>query len=269
MNRILTNKLSFKDVMIVPNTSFVNSHKDVNMVSSLKFRKSHQTWQGVPIISKQQDLSRYNVLARKKQLPCFSRAQSLALVAANELPEFMHASDTYMLTFTINDLSNIDRLMERVNVRFVNFEAENGHSVKLMTTCAMFHEKHPKTTIMAGPVVTPEAVESLIKEGGVDLVKVGNANSRRFGVGYPEISAIIECVEAANDHKAHVVSCDVHDFRDVAKPFCAGASFVALDNPSDLMIDDVETCLRACCCYIGANSIRSIKEHSRFVQIYG
>jgi GMP reductase len=87
---------------------------------------------------------------------------------------------------------------------------------------------------MAGNVVTGEMVEQLILSGA-DIVKVGIGPGSvcttriKTGVGYPQLSAIIECADAAHGLKGHVCAdggCTVPG--DVAKAFAAGADFVML-----------------------------------------
>ena len=95
-------------------------------------------------------------------------------------------------------------------------------------------DKMPDVTIMAGNVVTGEMVEELVL-GGADVVKVGIGpgsvctTRKMTGVGYPQLSAVIECADAAHGLKGFVCSdggCTVPG--DLAKAFGAGADFVML-----------------------------------------
>jgi GMP reductase len=87
---------------------------------------------------------------------------------------------------------------------------------------------------MAGNVVTPEMTEELIL-AGVDIVKVGIGpgsvctTRKMTGIGYPQLSAVIECADAAHGLKGHIIAdggCTVPG--DVVKAFAAGADFVML-----------------------------------------
>lgn len=76
---------------------------------------------------------------------------------------------------------------------------------------ASFRQRFPDKTIMAGNVVTGEMVEELILTGA-DIVKVGIGpgsvctTRKKTGVGYPQLSAVIECADAAHGLGGHVIS---------------------------------------------------------------
>merc|ERR1712084_24303 len=89
-------------------------------------------------------------------------------------------------------------------------------------------------TIMAGNVVTQEMTEELILSGA-DIVKVGIGpgsvctTRKQTGVGYPQLSSVIECADAAHGLGGCIVSdggCTCPG--DVAKAFGGGADFVML-----------------------------------------
>ena len=105
----------------------------------------------------------------------------------------------------------------------------------------MVRKDFKKSIIMAGNVATPEMVQELILHGGVDIVKVGigpgSACTTRLktGVGYPQLSAIDECVHAAHglksEDKRHGLVCGDGGCRlpaDIVKGFAAGADFMML-----------------------------------------
>ncbi|XP_049982047.1 GMP reductase 2 isoform X2 [Alexandromys fortis] len=86
----------------------------------------------------------------------------------------------------------------------------------------------------AGNVVTGEMVEELILSGA-DIIKVGIGpgsvctTRKKTGVGYPQLSAVMECADAAHGLRGHIISdggCSCPG--DVAKAFGAGADFVML-----------------------------------------
>merc|ERR1712039_412825 len=94
--------------------------------------------------------------------------------------------------------------------------------------------KYPAKTIMAGNVVTKEMTEELIFSGA-DIIKVGIGpgsvctTRKQTGVGYPQLSAVIECADAAHGLGGRVVSdggCTCPG--DLSKAFGAGADFVML-----------------------------------------
>merc|ERR1712187_1025286 len=90
------------------------------------------------------------------------------------------------------------------------------------------------TTIMAGNVVTKEMTEELIFSGA-DIVKVGIGpgsvctTRKQTGVGYPQLSAVLECADAAHGLSGRTISdggCTCPG--DICKAFGAGADFVVL-----------------------------------------
>ncbi|EDL98170.1 guanosine monophosphate reductase, isoform CRA_b [Rattus norvegicus] len=73
-----------------------------------------------------------------------------------------------------------------------------------------FAENHPEC-LQAGNVVTGEMVEELILSGA-DIIKVGVGpgsvctTRTKTGVGYPQLSAVIECADSAHGLKGHIIS---------------------------------------------------------------
>ena len=80
----------------------------------------------------------------------------------------------------------------------------------IVESVSEIRSKFPKSIIMAGNVSTPEMVQELVLQGGVDMVKIGigpgSACTTRLvaGVGYPQLSAIIECADAAHGLSSHI-----------------------------------------------------------------
>ena len=106
----------------------------------------------------------------------------------------------------------------------------------------------PNHTILAGNVVTGEMVEELILSGA-DIIKVGIGpgsvctTRKKTGVGYPQLSAVLECADAAHGLGGHIISdggctcpgdvakvchCHIVYIVIVAKAFGAGADFVMM-----------------------------------------
>merc|ERR1711939_852202 len=90
--------------------------------------------------------------------------------------------------------------------------------------------RYPEMTILAGNVVTKELIFS-----GADIIKVGIGpgsvctTRKQTGVGYPQLSAVLECADAAHGLGGRVISdggCTCPG--DVAKAFGAGSDFVML-----------------------------------------
>ena len=110
----------------------------------------------------------------------------------------------------------------------------NGYSEHFVDYVKKIRKNFPNHTIIAGNVVTGEMVEALVF-AGADIIKIGIGGGsvcttrKKTGVGYPQISAVIECADAAHGLGAHVISdggCTTPG--DIAKAFGAGADFVMI-----------------------------------------
>jgi GMP reductase len=116
----------------------------------------------------------------------------------------------------------------------VCIDVANGYTQSFVDFIKEFRQWYPDVVLMAGNVVTPEMTEELIL-AGVDIVKVGIGpgsvctTRKKTGVGYPQLSAVIECADAAHGLQGHIIAdggCSVPG--DVVKAFAAGADFVML-----------------------------------------
>ncbi|XP_050503883.1 GMP reductase 2 isoform X2 [Diabrotica virgifera virgifera] len=117
-------------------------------------------------------------------------------------------------------------------VTFICLDVANGYSQHFVDYVRRVRSAFPNHTIIAGNVVTGEMVEELILSGA-DVIKVGIGpgsvctTRMKTGVGYPQLSAVIECADAAHGLQGHIISdggCTCPG--DVAKAFGAGADFV-------------------------------------------
>jgi GMP reductase len=113
-------------------------------------------------------------------------------------------------------------------------DVANGYSEFFADFVSKVRQKFPNHIIIAGNVVTGDMTQELILKGA-DIVKVGIGPGSvcttriQTGIGYPQLSAIIECAEAAHGMGALIIGdggCTSPG--DVAKAFGAGADFVML-----------------------------------------
>jgi GMP reductase len=120
------------------------------------------------------------------------------------------------------------------HMKFVCIDVANGYSERFASFVKKFRNDYPNVVIIAGNVVTGEMTEELIL-AGADIVKVGIGPGSvcttriQTGVGYPQLSAVIECADAAHGLGGHIIAdggCTCPG--DVAKAFAAGADFVML-----------------------------------------
>jgi GMP reductase len=123
---------------------------------------------------------------------------------------------------------------ENSEIEFICVDVANGYTERFGEAIRRIRNKFPDRTIIAGNVVTADMTQELILSGA-DIVKVGIGPGSvcttrvQTGVGYPQLSAIIECADAAHGLGAHVMAdggCTCPG--DVAKAFGAGADFVML-----------------------------------------
>ena len=118
--------------------------------------------------------------------------------------------------------------------KYICIDVANGYSESFVAFVRKVRSTFPTHVIIAGNVVTSEMTEELILSGA-DIVKVGIGPGSvcttriKTGVGYPQLSAVIECADAAHGLGGHIIAdggCTCPG--DVAKAFAGGADFVML-----------------------------------------
>jgi GMP reductase len=149
-----------------------------------------------------------------------------------------------------NDFTKLCEIMKVVDCNWICIDIANGYIDTFLHFCQCVRAEFPDKIIVAGNVVTRELVEQLILDGGVDIVKVGigpgSACTTRLktGVGMPQLSAVMECSDAAHGVNGHIISDGgITCPGDMAKAFGAGADFVMMggqfaghdQNPGDII----------------------------------
>ena len=238
-------KLGFKDVLIRPKRSTLSSRAQVSLERTFKFRHTGQTWAGIPIMAANMDtvgtFAMATAFARHGLFTAVHKHYSLeewdkffaTLRTGNHSNWLAHvAVSTGILEA---DLDKLDRILERnPDVCFICMDVANGYSEHFVESIGRVRDRHRDRIIIAGNVVTGEMVEQLLLSGA-DIVKVGIGPGSvcttrvKTGVGYPQLSAIIECADAAHGLSGQIISdggCACTG--DVAKAFGAGADFVML-----------------------------------------
>jgi len=134
-----------------------------------------------------------------------------------------------------SDTKKVDEIFKASpQLKFLCIDVANGYSEHFVRYVSEARERHPGIVIMAGNVVTGEMVEELLL-AGADIVKVGIGPGSvcttrvKTGVGYPQLSAVIECADAAHGLGGQIISdggCTTPG--DVSKAFGGGADFVML-----------------------------------------
>lgn len=230
-------KLDYKDVLIIPKRSTIESRSKVVLRRHYKFRNGGE-WFGVPIIAANMDgvgtfemdraLDRYNCLTALTK-----HYSDIDLI--EHLQQKLYGS-VYSLGISDNDLAKFDNVYTIVGNKHIKvcIDVANGYTQQFVNFIQKFRERYRHAILIAGNVVTPEMTEELIL-AGVDVVKVGIGpgsvctTRKMTGIGYPQLSAVIECADAAHGLKGHIIAdggCTVPG--DVVKAFAAGADFVML-----------------------------------------
>ena len=238
-------KLDFKDVLIRPKRSTLSSRKNVDISREYVFRWSQKSFSGVPIIAANMDGVGTMTMAE-----AFVEEGSGLTVALHKhyppdglIAHFeKHGGKPvwYSMGITDDDVAKLKLVLDSAphkegkGIEKLCIDVANGYSEQFVDFVKRTRDLAPDITIMAGNVVTGEMVEELIL-AGADVIKVGIGpgsvctTRKMTGVGYPQLSAIVECADAAHGLEGLVCSdggCVVPG--DLAKAFGAGADFVML-----------------------------------------
>jgi len=243
------NKLDFADVLIRPKRSNLDSRSSVDLHRTFRFSLPHRTveWQGVPIIAANMDtigtfamgeaMARHDALCAIHKYYSVSDWNSLA-------SSWFSRNNRGGLVYTMgmgSDSSNFAELQkalevvkEHPEIEFICADVANGYTQKFVRYVSTIRDAFPDHPIIAGNVVTREMTEALIL-AGANIVKIGIGpgsvcTTRKVaGVGYPQLSAVMECADAAHGLGGYVIAdggCTCPG--DVAKAFGAGADFVMI-----------------------------------------
>jgi len=233
-------KLDFKDVLLRPKRSKIRSRADVDLVREFKFHNSKQVRHGIPIIASNMDtVGTFEMAIALGQHKCYTCIHKYYSV--DQWREFA-ASNKDILPYVAassgiaeGDFERLGDICENVpDVRLICLDVANGYSQFFVEYVEKVRKAFPTHTILAGNVVTGEMTEALIF-AGADIVKVGIGpgsvctTRKKTGVGYPQLSAVMECADSAHGLGAHIISdggCTCPG--DVAKAIGAGADFVML-----------------------------------------
>ena len=233
-------KLDFKDVLIRPKRSALPSRAEVDITRKFTFKHSTNSFSGVPVIASNMDTVGTFEMARA--FAPFGLSVALhkhygvdPLIAFFKTLK-IKSNAFYSMGITQHDRDKFARVMRRAGntIRYVCIDVANGYTETFVDFVARFREAYPQITLMAGNVVTGEMTEELILSGA-DIVKVGIGpgsvctTRSMTGVGYPQLSAVIECADAAHGLGGRICAdggCTSPG--DVAKAFGGGADFVML-----------------------------------------
>ncbi len=260
-------KLDFDDVLIRPKRTRLKTRAEVDLVRTFKTPHCPFEVSGVPIIAANMDstgtLEVAKALAEHKAYTAIHKHYSLdELKAADLNPDY-----NFISFGLVEDISGINETMDALKDKGMNkicLDVANGYTEVFLDFVKKVRDNHPDTLIMAGNVATPDMTEALII-AGADIVKIGIGpgsvcETRSVtGVGFPQLSAIIECGDAAHGVGGQI--CGDGGCRtsgDVSKAFGAGADFVMLGG----MLAGHAQCLNP-------EQLAALEENGNQVEYYG
>jgi GMP reductase len=235
-------KLDFKDVLLRPKRSTLGSRANVDLDRLYSFRHARLEMPVVPVVAANMDtvgtFEMARALASHRILTALHKHYAVDDLVAffSEEAGDAHHHAFYSLGILPDDLAKFEAVRSRTGaaIRWVCIDVANGYTEAFLEFVKRFRERHPEVVLMAGNVVTADITEALIL-AGADIVKVGIGpgsvctTRKMTGVGYPQLSAIIECADAAHGLGGHICGdggCTVPG--DVVKAFGGGADFVML-----------------------------------------
>ena len=247
-------KLDYKDVLIRPKRSTLTSRKEVELHRRYKFlnyepdfpdniREPHiGSYWGIPIMAANMDgvgtMEMADALSEQHLMTCLVKTYSVEELVDFYDPIVNLRTQFVAMSIGISEADEIKfrNVYEQVgsNIKYVCIDVANGYTERFVEFVREFRINYPHIVIIAGNVVTADQTQELILNGA-DIVKVGIGPGSvcttriQTGVGYPQLSAVIECADAAHGLGGHIIAdggCSTPG--DVAKAFAAGADFVML-----------------------------------------
>ncbi len=227
-------KLDFKDVLILPRNSNVESRNDVSLLRTFRFKYYPYPLTCVPIIaSNMSSVGTVSMAEKLSEMKCLTVLHKY--VSCESLKNIDNKQKEYIfLSCGVNDYKDCYLKMTLYGFDKVCIDIANGYLEKIIEVIRWFRENAPTFLIMAGNVVTPERCQEII-EAGADIVKVGIGSGSacltrlKTGVGYPQLSCVLECEEATHEKGGFIISdggCSCP--ADLCKAFGANADFVML-----------------------------------------
>jgi GMP reductase len=245
-------KLDFNNVLIRPSPTELESRSLVNLKRTFNFKYSTQQISCVPIMAANMDttgtLPVFNVLSKHSMVTCFNK-----FIDTSEIKNFIRGKEdlfAFSIGFKEKELNDLIEISKIIDFKIICIDIANGYINSFVNFCQKVRKHFPDKIIIAGNVVTPHMTQKLIVEGKVDIVKVGigggSACTTRIktGVGYPQLSCIIECRKAARNVGGYIISDGgITCPGDLGKAFGGGADFVMIggqfaghdENPGEIV----------------------------------
>lgn len=230
-------KLDYSDVLIRPKRSTLTSRFDVDMERTYTFYHSRKEWTGVPIMASNMDTTgtfeMHNELSNHGMITCIARHYNKSGLKWNETDRKNKLCVMSGISGTeISEIVGVATTFS--DIAFIGLDIANGYTINFVDSIKRLRNEIPDATIIAGNVVTGDMVAELIV-AGVDIVKVGIGQGSvcttriKTGIGYPQLSAVIECADAAHGLGGHIIADGgCNSSGDIVKAFAAGADFVMI-----------------------------------------
>jgi len=249
-------KLDYSNVLLRPKRSTLGSRKEVRLERRYTFRHYQPNvlagetdechYEGIPIMAANMDgvatFKMADTLSSMGLFTCLVKTYEV-----NELVEFFDPEDydelnrrvenvAYSMGIMDKDMEKFLKVMELTNgtIKYVCVDVANGYSTRFADFIRKLRAQFSDIVIIAGNVVTGDQTQELILSGA-DIIKVGIGPGSvcttrlQTGVGYRQLSAVVECADAAHGLGGHIIAdggCVCPG--DVAKAFAGGADFVML-----------------------------------------
>ena len=232
-------KLDYSDVLFRPKRSTLKSRKDVDLNRKYTFKHSRSSWKGIPIIASNMDgvgeIDVAKKLTSHKLMTALTKQHDINQIGTIYKKNIFFDSIALSCGTSKDSYNRLNSILKKYpKFKFICIDVANGYSENFSNFVSEVRKKYPKKTIIAGNVVTADMTQELVLSGA-DIVKVGIGPGSvcttriQTGVGYPQLSAVMECADAAHGLGAHIIAdggCTCPG--DVAKGFGAGADFVML-----------------------------------------
>ena len=232
-------KLDYSDVLFRPKRSTLKSRKDVDLNRKYTFKHSRSSWKGIPIIASNMDgvgeIDVAKKLSSHKLMTALTKQHDINQIGTIYKKNIFFDSIALSCGTSKDSYNRLNSILKKYpKFKFICIDVANGYSENFSNFVSEVRKKYPKKTIIAGNVVTADMTQELVLSGA-DIVKVGIGPGSvcttriQTGVGYPQLSAVMECADAAHGLGAHIIADGGCTWPgDVAKGFGAGADFVML-----------------------------------------
>ena len=282
-------KLGFENVLLRPKRSSLGSRKEVTLEREIPFKHSRHRFKGIPIMAANMDgVGTFEMALKMQTYKLFTCLVKNYTVADFKQHITRLEPNFFAVSTGINadDYENFTAIMTAFpQIKYICIDVANGYSERFGDFVAKVRKAYPEKVIIAGNVVTADMTQELVLKGA-DIVKVGIGPGSvcttrlQTGVGYPQLSAVIECADAAHGLGARIISdggCVVPG--DIAKAFGGNADFVMLGGmlaghpegggtivEKEVLIDEVAQVL-----YQEPDTYRKIQktETRKFIEFYG